>query len=133
VLQSVAAKGELMSVAGTAKQYEPRVPDGVDVTRPSIARIYDYLLDGKDNFAIDRAAAEKLMDSRLEPRRLALANRAFLRRAVGFLARQGVAQYLDLGSGLPTSPSVHEWRPEFNTDRTPLKGPTVCAVAQLRK
>jgi len=84
------------------------VPDGVDVTRPSIARIYDYLLYGKDNFAIDRAAAEKLMESRLDPRRLSLANRAFLGRAVGFLARQGIAQYLDLGSGLPTSPSVHE-------------------------
>ena len=94
--------------AGTVKKYEPRVPDGVDVTRPSIARIYDYLLYGKDNFAIDRAAAEKLMESRLDPRRLSLANRAFLHRAVGFLARQGIAQYLDLGSGLPTSPSVHE-------------------------
>jgi O-methyltransferase involved in polyketide biosynthesis len=97
-----------MSVARTARDYEPRVPDGVDVTRPSIARIYDYLLYGKDNFAVDRAAADKLMESRLDPRRLSLANRAFLYRAVRFLARQGVAQYLDLGSGLPTSPSVHE-------------------------
>jgi len=97
-----------MSAAGTARKYEPRVPDGVDVTRPSVARIYDYLLYGKDNFAVDRAAAEKLMESRLDPRRLSLANRAFLCRAVGFLARQGIAQYLDLGSGLPTSPSVHE-------------------------
>jgi SAM-dependent methyltransferase len=97
-----------MSAASTASAYEPRVPDGVDVTRPSIARIYDYLLYGKDNFAVDRAAAEKLMESRLEPRKLSLANRAFLRRAVDFLARQGIAQYLDLGSGLPTSPSVHE-------------------------
>ena len=87
---------------------EPRVPEGVDVTRPSIARIYDYLLFGKDNFAADRAAAEKLMQSRLDPRRLALANRAFLRRAVRFLAQQGISQFLDLGSGLPTSPSVHE-------------------------
>ncbi|HLK76922.1 MAG TPA: SAM-dependent methyltransferase [Streptosporangiaceae bacterium] len=84
------------------------MPDGVDVTRPSIARIYDYLLDGKDNFAVDRAAAEKLMQSRLDPRRLSLANRAFLFRAVRFLAQQGIAQYLDLGSGLPTAPSVHE-------------------------
>jgi len=87
---------------------QPRVPEGVDVTRPSIARIYDYLLFGKDNFAADRAAAEKLMQSRLDPRRLALANRAFLRRAVRFLAQQGISQFLDLGSGLPTSPSVHE-------------------------
>ena len=97
-----------MSAAGTARTYEPRVPDGVDVSRPSIARIYDYLLYGKDNFAVDRAAADKLMESRLDPRRLSLANRAFLRRAVDFLAHQGIAQYLDLGSGLPTSPSVHE-------------------------
>jgi len=97
-----------MVSASTARKREPRVPDGVDVTRPSIARIYDYLLYGKDNFAVDRAAADKLMESRLDPRRLSLANRAFLRRAVRFLAQQGIAQYLDLGSGLPTSPSVHE-------------------------
>lgn len=95
-------------MVSTRTQYEPRVPEGVDVTRPSIARIYDYLLLGKDNFAADRAAAERLMESRLEPRRLALANRGFLRRAVRFLARQGISQFLDLGSGLPTSPSVHE-------------------------
>jgi O-methyltransferase involved in polyketide biosynthesis len=96
-----------MSAAGTARNYEPRVPDGVDVTRPSIARIYDYVLYGKDNFAADRAAAEKLFEAGLD-RRHALANRAFLFRAVRFLADQGIAQYLDLGSGLPTSPSVHE-------------------------
>ena len=98
------------------RKHEPRVPEGVDVTRPSIARIYDYLLFGKDNFAADRAAAEKLMQSRLDPRRLALANRAFLRRAVRFLARQGVSQFLDLGSGLPTSPSVHEVAREVTPD-----------------
>lgn len=90
------------------RKHESRVPEGVDVTRPSIARIYDYLLFGKDNFAADRVAADELMQSRLDPRRLALANRAFLCRAVRFLARQGISQFLDLGSGLPTSPSVHE-------------------------
>ena len=90
------------------RKYEARVPEGVDASRPSIARIYDYLLYGKDNFAADRTAAEKLMESRLEPRRLALANRGFLLRSVRFLAEQGIAQYLDLGSGLPTSPNVHE-------------------------
>jgi S-adenosyl methyltransferase len=90
-----------------AGKYQPRVPEGVDVTRPSIARIYDYVLYGKDNFAVDRAAAEKLIEAGLD-RRHALANRAFLVRAADFLARQGVAQYLDLGSGLPTSPNVHQ-------------------------
>ena len=91
-----------------AKAREPRVPDGIDVRRPSVARIYDYLLFGKDNFVADREAAEKLMQSRMEPRRHALANRAFLVRAVRFLAEQGISQYIDLGSGLPTTPSVHE-------------------------
>jgi O-methyltransferase involved in polyketide biosynthesis len=100
--------GFLSAEGMAAKQYEPRVPEGVDVTRPSIARIYDYLLFGKDNFAVDRAAADKLMQSPLRLRRIALANRAFLVRAVGFFAEQGISQYLDLGSGLPTSPSVHE-------------------------
>jgi S-adenosyl methyltransferase len=99
-----------------ARKHEPRVPDGVDVTRPSIARIYDYLLYGKDNFAVDRAAAEHLMQSRLEPRRLSLANRGFLLRAVRFLASHGISQYLDLGSGLPTSPSVHEVAREIIPD-----------------
>jgi hypothetical protein len=99
-----------------ARKHEPRVPEGVDVTRPSIARIYDYLLYGKDNFAVDRAAAEHLMQSRLEPRRLSLANRGFLLRAVRFLASHGISQYLDLGSGLPTSPSVHEVAREIIPD-----------------
>jgi O-methyltransferase involved in polyketide biosynthesis len=98
------------------RRYQARVPEGIDVTRPSIARIYDYLLFGKDNFAVDRAAAEKLMDSRLQPRRMALANRGFLLRAVRFLAEQGISQYLDLGSGLPTSPSVHEVAREIIPD-----------------
>src|SRR3984885_14461946 len=99
-----------------ARKHEPRVPEGVDVTRPSIARIYDYLLYGKDNFAVDRAAAEHLMQSRLEPRRLSLANRGFLLRAVRFLAEQGIAQYLDLGSGLPTPPSAHHAAPALAPD-----------------
>jgi hypothetical protein len=89
-------------------KFEPRVPDGLDVTTPSIARIYDYLLFGKDNFAVDRAAAEHLLQSPVQLRRYALANRAFLVRAVGFLAEQGVDQFIDLGSGLPTKPNVHE-------------------------
>ena len=98
----------MASTNTVTRKYEPRVAEGVDVSRPSIARIYDYLLYGKDNFAADRAAAEQLMESRLEPRRLALANRGFLLRAVRFLAQQGIDQYLDLGSGLPTVPNVHE-------------------------
>jgi hypothetical protein len=92
------------------------VPDKIDITRPSIARVYDYLLDGKDNFAVDRAVAEKLMVSNLEPKRLALVNRDFLVRAVRFAVQRGVTQFLDLGSGLPTSPSVHEVAREIVPD-----------------
>jgi S-adenosyl methyltransferase len=102
--------------SAVTKVYEPRVPEGIDVSRPSIARIYDYLLFGKDNFAVDRAAAQKLMESRLDPRRLSLANRGFLLRSVRFLAEQGISQYLDLGSGLPTVPNVHEVAREIVPD-----------------
>jgi SAM-dependent methyltransferase len=91
-----------------AQRFEPRVPDGFDVTRPNIARICDYLLFGKDNFAADRAVAEELETAGLEPRQSALANRAFLRRAVRAAAAQGVRQFLDLGCGFPAWPSVDE-------------------------
>jgi SAM-dependent methyltransferase len=90
------------------QRFELRVPDGFDVTRPNVARICDYLLDGKDNFAVDRAVAEELQSAGLEPRRLALANRAFVRRAVRTAAAHGVSQFLDIGCGFPTWPSVDE-------------------------
>ena len=83
------------------------VPAGVDVDLPSAARVYDYLLGGGHNFAGDRALAEKLL--RLLPARdMARLNRAFLRRAVLFMANQGIRQFLDLGSGIPTVGNVHE-------------------------
>src|SRR5882757_6708723 len=80
----------------------------VDTTRAHPARLYDYYLGGKDNYAADRAAARKVMAAFPQARKLALANRGFLVRAVRFLAEQGVRQYLDLGTGIPTSPNVHE-------------------------
>jgi hypothetical protein len=78
-----------------------------DVPHP--ARVYDYLLGGKDNFPADRAAAEEGMKGnpagRVPPRE----NRAFLRRAVRYLAAEvGIRQFLDIGTGIPTSPNVHE-------------------------
>jgi S-adenosyl methyltransferase len=75
---------------------------------PAIARVYDYYLGGKDNFAIDREAAEGLLAQVSELRDYAVGNRAFLTRAVRFLARQGIRQFIDLGTGIPTSPNVHE-------------------------
>jgi SAM-dependent methyltransferase len=84
-------------------------PPGVDVSVPSVARIYDYVLGGKENFASDRAAADGLLRSLPEAREPARENRAFLRRAVRFLvAEAGIRQILDIGSGLPTEGNVHE-------------------------
>ncbi|SRR5712691_11688131 len=80
-----------------------------DFTVPSAARIYDYLLDGKDHFAADREAARRLFAAFPEAPLLARANRRFLTRAVWYLAEHGIRQYIDLGSGLPTiSLNVHE-------------------------
>jgi S-adenosyl methyltransferase len=86
---------------------EPQVDLQLD--RPHPARVYDYLLGGKDNFAADRAAAQAGLaanpNSRIPPRE----NRAFLRRVVRYLARDaGISQFLDIGTGIPTSPNVHE-------------------------
>jgi len=105
-----------------AQRFELRVPDGFDVTRPNVARICDYLLCGKDNFAADRAVAEELHAAGLEPRPLAFANQAFLRRAVRTAAAAGVRQFLDLGCGFPAWPSVDEIAREV------ISGASVCYV-----
>ena len=80
----------------------------VDVTVPSPARIYDYFLGGKDNFAVDREMAEMILRQAPVARAGALANRRFLGRAVEFLAKAGIRQFLDLGAGLPSQNNVHE-------------------------
>ena len=81
----------------------------LDVTVPNVARIYDHLLGGKDNFAADRMAAAKLLEAVPVAAVAARENRAFLGRAVRFLAEEaGISQFLDLGTGLPTAGSVHE-------------------------
>ena len=77
-----------------------------DIAHP--ARVYDYWLGGKDNFAADRAAAEQVMQVMPEILDTVRGNRQFLRRAVGFLRDAGIRQFIDIGSGLPNSPNVHE-------------------------
>ncbi len=84
------------------------VPPAVDPSVFSVARVYDYFLGGKDNFAADRAAAEQIMAMIPELPAMARANRDFLVRAVRYLAENGIRQFIDLGTGIPTSPSVHE-------------------------
>jgi hypothetical protein len=88
----------------------------IDVDRPSSARIYDYFLGGAHNFEVDRLAAEEL--AKVHPAiGLAMrANRSYLRRAVNYLGQQGVDQFLDLGSGIPTVGNVHEIAQRANPD-----------------
>ncbi|WP_018682258.1 SAM-dependent methyltransferase [Actinokineospora enzanensis] len=84
------------------------VPDGIDLERPSAARLYDYLLGGAHNFAHDRELAERFIKAQPNAREIARHNRSFLRRAVLFMIERGVRQFLDLGSGIPTVGNVHE-------------------------
>ena len=92
---------------------ESRAPDspppGIDTTRPNIARVYDYLLGGKDNFTVDRELAGRLLNVNPGMQQWARSNRAFVVAAAARAAREGgIDQFLDLGAGLPTRPAVHE-------------------------
>ncbi|MGW3768959.1 SAM-dependent methyltransferase [Actinomadura verrucosospora] len=81
----------------------------IDTLQASPARIYDYFLGGKDNYAVDRAAAEEIMKTVPDAPAAARANRDFLTRAVRHLAAQaGIRQFIDVGTGLPTQGNVHE-------------------------
>ncbi|MGH7867200.1 MAG: SAM-dependent methyltransferase [Candidatus Dormibacteraceae bacterium] len=80
----------------------------IDESIPSIARIYDYFLGGKDNYACDRKFAAELVEVAPEVGPMANDNRAFLGRVVRFLAQQGINQFIDIGTGLPTQNNVHE-------------------------
>jgi hypothetical protein len=83
-------------------------PADVDLDRPSVARVYDYYLGGSHNFAADRAFGEQVLKVVPAVAGLARSNRAFLRRAVTALVKDGVRQFLDLGSGIPTVGNVHD-------------------------
>jgi SAM-dependent methyltransferase len=83
-------------------------PEGVDLDRPSVARVYDYYLGGSHNYAVDREMAREIVRLMPSVPRIARANRAFGRRVVEHLLAAGVRQFLDIGSGIPTAGSVHE-------------------------
>ncbi len=83
-------------------------PAGIDVTTPNVARMYDYFLGGKDHFAADREAGDKILELVPEVTSVVRENRAFLIRAVRHLAALGVRQFIDIGTGLPTQNAVHE-------------------------
>src|SRR3954453_11111194 len=89
---------------------------GVDVERANVARVYDALLGGTHNFAVDRDVARNLATIAPGFRDVARANRALLGRAVRFLAEAGIRQFLDIGSGVPTEGNVHEVAREVAPD-----------------
>jgi hypothetical protein len=93
---------------GGLVEHENWAPPEVDVERANVARVYDALLGGSHNFAVDRDVASALTAIEPGARDAARANRAFLGRAVRFLADAGIRQFLDIGSGVPTSGNVHE-------------------------
>jgi SAM-dependent methyltransferase len=91
-----------------------RVPPPVDIHKPSAARVYDAILGGKDNFPWDRAVAARVTAAFPEAATSAMLNRQVLERALRYLHGQGVDQFLDLGSGLPTARNTHEIAQELN-------------------
>src|SRR6266568_6538928 len=84
------------------------VPPGVDTQRANVARVYDYWLGGSHNFLADQDLGRAIAAVEPNVRAIARANRAFVGRAVRYLAAAGVRQFLDIGSGIPTQGNVHE-------------------------
>jgi hypothetical protein len=87
---------------------EDWAPRGIDVSRPSVARVYDAALGGKDNFEIDRAVLARLTEGLPEISSSSRVNRAALGRGVRVMAEAGIRQFLDLGAGLPTAENTHQ-------------------------
>jgi S-adenosyl methyltransferase len=91
-------------------------PPGVDTRRANVARVYDYWLGGSHNFLADQDLGRSIAAVDPNIRDSARANRAFLGRAVRFLAAAGISQFLDIGSGIPTQGNVHEVAQQANPD-----------------
>jgi S-adenosyl methyltransferase len=89
-------------------------PPEFDTGIPHSARMYDYWLGGKDNFAVDRQMAELFLQQIPSLREMAKENRNFVTRATHFLASEGIRQFLDIGTGIPTSPNLHETAQEID-------------------
>ncbi|MCT2591471.1 SAM-dependent methyltransferase [Streptomyces sp. N2-109] len=83
-------------------------PEQIDTTTAHPARMYDYYLGGRDNYEVDREAAERVLELAPEIRVSARGNRAFMHRAVRTVVDRGIRQIIDIGTGIPTSPNTHE-------------------------
>jgi hypothetical protein len=101
--------------SGTSPADDPELPDPPDGDHPTfdtsvahVARIYDYWLGGKDNYAVDRAAGDAALQAYPDLIHSVRSNRAFMTRAVRYLAEAGIRQFLDIGTGIPTAPNTHE-------------------------
>ncbi|WP_155548666.1 SAM-dependent methyltransferase [Amycolatopsis camponoti] len=92
------------------------LPDAVDLDRPNVARIYDWALGGTANWAVDRQYGELAVKAFPLAKTLARGNRDFLGRAVRHCVTEGITQFLDLGSGIPTAGNVHEVADEYAED-----------------
>lgn len=90
--------------------------EGVDLDHPNVARVYDYYLGGEANYAVDRIFGEKALERYPFVRPAAQANRLFLHRVVRYLIKQGVRQFVDIGSGVPTMGSTHQVADEVAKD-----------------
>jgi hypothetical protein len=90
--------------------------DEIDTSRPHPARMYNYYLGGKDNYEVDRDAAQRVIDLAPELVPMATANRAFMHRAVRLMVNSGVRQIIDIGTGIPASPNTHQVAHEVSPD-----------------
>jgi hypothetical protein len=100
----------------TDSEQDPFPPQGVDLDHPSVARVYDWYLGGNANWAIDREFGERVLATFPLLRPIAIANRLFLHRVVRHLVRQGVRQFVDIGSGVPTMGNTHQVADEVASD-----------------
>ncbi|MFG3497426.1 SAM-dependent methyltransferase [Streptomyces sp. NPDC047928] len=80
----------------------------IDTSKPHPARMYDWFLGGKDNYPVDEEMAKQLLTIDARGRDMARVNRAFMHRAIRWLGAAGVRQYLDIGTGIPTEPNLHQ-------------------------
>ena len=87
---------------------DERIPADIPTEELNAARMYDYFLGGYHNFEVDRMAARKILEINPDASQVMQTNRSFLRRVVNFLAQEGIDQFLDVGSGMPTVGNVHE-------------------------
>ncbi|WP_067823703.1 SAM-dependent methyltransferase [Nocardia inohanensis] len=93
-----------------------RVPVGVDPTKPNAARVYNYMLGGKDNYEVDQVVAQRMLAVAPDTKTQAWFSRKFLLGAVEFAAQEGIRQFLDIGAGIPITPNVHEVAQQIEPD-----------------